>query len=195
MSDAVTAEDPRYKELFDVRTEARQAGYLLEEDMNQHFHRLRTQAPVQNGFLRELLGVPEHHKKFAVERQGYTALSFEACNAAFRDNETFSSRLYAEMPGVQAGFGGKTILEMVGDEHRRQRATLQPMFLKPKAFTWWRDRWIDEIVRSLIHSLKDQERADLNLQFCARACRCTPSPAASAWRARTHWPSAPPCRP
>ncbi|CAN7543528.1 cytochrome P450 [Phenylobacterium sp. LjRoot219] len=168
MSDAVTADDPRYKELFDVRTEALQGGYILEDDMNQHFHRLRSEAPVQKGYLRELLDIPEHHKKFATPRAGYTALSFEACNTAFRDNETFSSRLYEDMPGVQAGFGGKTILQMVGPEHRRYRATLQPMFLKPKAFSWWRERWIDDIVRNLIQSLKDQERADLNLQFCAR---------------------------
>ena len=168
MSDAVTADDPRYKELFDVRTEARASGHLLEEDMNQHFCRLREAAPAHKGFLRELLQVPEHHSKYATPKTGYSAFSFEACNAAFRDNETFSSRLYEEMPGVQAGFGGKTILQMVGGEHRRSRATLQPMFLKPKAFSWWRDHWIDEIVRTLIEALHGEDRADLNLQFCAR---------------------------
>jgi cytochrome P450 len=168
MADVVTAEDHRYKELFDVRTEALQGGYLLEDDMNQHFRRFREQAPVQKGFIHKLMEVPERHTRFSKPREGYTAFSFAACNAAFRDNETFSSRLYEDMPGVQAGFGGKTILQMVGDEHRRYRATLQPMFLKPKAFSWWRDRWIDEIVGSLIHSLKGETRADLNLQFCAR---------------------------
>jgi cytochrome P450 len=168
MSDAVTADDPRYKELFDVRTEARASGHLLEEDMNQHFARLRETAPIHKGFLSELLEVPEHHAKYATPKVGYSAFSFEACNAAFRDNETFSSRLYEEMPGVQAGFGGKTILQMVGLEHRHYRATLQPMFLKPKAFSWWRDRWIDEIVSTLIDSLRNEDRADLNQQFCAR---------------------------
>jgi cytochrome P450 len=168
MSDAVTADDPRYKELFDVRTEARASGHLLEDDMNQHFRRLREAAPAHKGFLRELMAVPEHHQRFASPKQGWTAFSFEACNTAFRDNETFSSRLYEDMPGVQAGFGGKTILQMVGGEHRRYRATLQPMFLKPKAFSWWRDRWIDEIVGSLIEALRGEDRADLNLQFCAR---------------------------
>jgi cytochrome P450 len=70
------------------------------------------------------------------------------------------------MPGVQSL--GKTILEMVGTEHRRYRATVQPMFLKPKALTWWRQRWIDDITASLIESLRGKRRADLNLEFCAR---------------------------
>jgi cytochrome P450 len=167
MSDALTADDPRYRELFDVRIEARRGGQLLEEDMNQDFRRLRERGPVHAGSLHHLLEVPESHSKYSVARPGYTSFSFAACNAAFRDNETFSSKIYKEIPSAQAAFG-RTILEMGGAEHRRYRATLQPMFLKPRAFTWWRERWIDEIVRSLMVNLKPQGRADLNQQLCAR---------------------------
>jgi cytochrome P450 len=52
--------------------------------------------------------------------------------------------------------------------HRAYRATLQPMFLKPKTLTWWRQRWINEVVGALIEKLKGQDRADLNFQLCAR---------------------------
>jgi cytochrome P450 len=168
MADVIIADDPRYKEMFDVRTEARAgAGVLIDTDMNARFNALRDRAPVHKGLLRELMDVPEHHAKFGTERPGYSCFSFEACNTAFRDNETFSSKLYLDMPGVQSTFGG-SILERVGEDHRRMRATAQPMFLKPKTLTWWRERWIDDIVASLVEALKGEDRADLNMQLCAR---------------------------
>jgi cytochrome P450 len=168
MTDIVAVDDPRYREMFDVRAEARSGGgVLIDADMNGRFNALRNQAPVHQGYLHELMDVPEHHKRFAIRRPGHTAFSFEACNAAFRDNETFSSQLYLDMPGVQTTFGG-SILERVGEDHRRMRATVQPMFLKPSALTWWRQRWINDIVASLIEALRGEDRADLNLQLCAR---------------------------
>jgi cytochrome P450 len=166
MADAVNADDPRYKEMFDVRNEAR-SGVLIEKDMNASFNAFREQAPVHKGYLHDLMRLGAHHPRYATPRPGYTAFSFEACNAAFRDNETFSSQLYRDMPVAQNTFGG-SMLERVGADHRRMRATAQPMFLKPKTLTWWRERWIDDIVTNLIAALKDEDRADLNLQLCAR---------------------------
>jgi len=167
MADAVIAKDARYNEMFDVRTEARASGALIETDMNGAFNGFRDQAPVHKGYLRELMNLTDHHPRYATARPGYTAFSFEACNAAFRDNETFSSKLYLDMPVVQGTFGG-SMLERVGGDHRRMRATAQPMFLKPQTLTWWRQRWIDDIVANLIEALKGDERADLNMQLCAR---------------------------
>jgi cytochrome P450 len=167
MADVIVAEDPRYREMFDVRNEARGASGLIEADMNASFAALRAQAAAHPGYLRELMNLPEHHPRFSNPRPGWTAFSFAACNAAFRDNETFSSTLYREMPTVQATFGG-SILERVGEDHRRMRATVQPMFLKPRTLGWWRQRWIDDIVASLMEALAREDRADLNLQLCAR---------------------------
>jgi cytochrome P450 len=168
MADVINADDPRYKEMFDVRAEVRSSGgVLIDTDMNARFNALREQSPVHQGSLHELMGVPELHAKFGTARPGCTAFSFEACNTAFRDNETFSSKLYLDMPGVQATFGG-AILERTGEDHRRMRATVQPMFLKPKTLGWWRERWIDDIVASLVEALKGDDRADLNMQLCAR---------------------------
>lgn len=166
MADSVNAKDDRYNEMFDVRNEAR-SGVLIETDMNGTFNALRDAAPVHKGYLHELMKIEGHHSKYATPRGGYTAFSFEACNAAFRDNETFSSKLYKDMPVVQATFGG-SMLERGGGDHRRMRATAQPMFLKPRTLTWWRERWIDDIVANLIEALKGETRADLNLQLCAR---------------------------
>jgi cytochrome P450 len=45
---------------------------------------------------------------------------------------------------------------------------MQPMFIRPRTLGWWRHRWIDEIVNSLVEALRQRERAELNIQFCAR---------------------------
>jgi cytochrome P450 len=167
VSDALTADDPRYGEIFDVRNEAREMGNLVSSDMNREFRALREAAPVQKGALRELVNLGEHPAhRYSVRREAWSCFSWAACDQAFRDNETFSSHLYRDVPAMQAI--GPTILEKTGPEHRCMRATLQPMFIKPKAMTWWRERWIDEIVATLIDSLRGRRRADLNLQFCAR---------------------------
>ena len=72
---------------------------------------------------------------------------------------------YNEMPGVRGM--GTIILNKIGDDHRRFRATAQPMFIKPKAMTWWRPNWIDATVAALLDRIEGGERADLNLDLCA----------------------------
>jgi cytochrome P450 len=42
------------------------------------------------------------------------------------------------------------------------------MFLKPVTLTWWRTRWINDIVAALVGALGARDRAELNLQLCAR---------------------------
>jgi cytochrome P450 len=53
-------------------------------------------------------------------------------------------------------------------EHRSHRAAMQPMFIRPRAFAWWRERWINDIVSTLTEALQKRERAELNNQLCAR---------------------------
>jgi cytochrome P450 len=166
MDSALIADDPLYFELYDVRNEALEFGNLVETDVNSAMGELRSRAPVQKGFLRELLDLPPHARHGAsVGREGYTCFSFEVCNQVFRDSETFSSDIYHFGASDEQTLG---LLEMGGDQHRSFRATLQPMFLKPRTLTWWRQRWINEIVAALIENLKGKDRAELNLQLCAR---------------------------
>jgi cytochrome P450 len=164
MVDTLVADDSIYEELYDVRREAEHTGNLVEEDMNPRMCALRDQAPVQKGFLRDLLGLPAHHRHgVAAGRQAYTCFDWETCETAFRDHERFSSRIYGNSEEKYLG-----ILEMDEPEHRAYRMTLQPMFLKPRTLTWWRQRWVNEIVEALVGKLKQQDRAELNLQLCAR---------------------------
>ena len=162
MVETLIGDDTIYEELYDVRREAEHAGNFVEEDMNPPMCALRDKAPVQKGFLRDLLGLPAHQRHgVAAGREAYTCFSWDLCNAAFRDHERFSSAVY--------GAGGYLgILEMDEPEHMAYRSTLQPMFLKPKTLTWWRQRWINDIVGTLVEKLKQQDKAELNLQLCAR---------------------------
>src|SRR3546814_14176601 len=91
---------------------------------------LRERAPVLKGSLRELLDLPPMPHDYSAHRQQYTLFSYKICESAFRDNQTFSSEIYRDSPGVQSL--GRTILEMVGDEHRRYRNVVQPMFLRDR---------------------------------------------------------------
>jgi cytochrome P450 len=165
MADALTAEDPLYSELFDPAKEAAAGEGTVYGDFTGAMNALRDQAPVQKGSLRDLLNVPEL-EHWENQREHYTVFSFAACDRAFRDNQVFSSLGYLESPGVRSF--GKVILSMVGDEHRRYRAAAQPMFLKPRTATWWRQNWIDETVDVLLNNLVGREKSDLNMDLCAR---------------------------
>jgi cytochrome P450 len=167
MTDILTAEDAFYEELYDVRNEAEQVGNLLDEDIYPPLNALRDRAPVHKGYLRDLLELPIHYRfPMSEGREGYTCFDFDSCNAAFRDHERFSSRIvHHPVPSGERSLG---MLEMDEPEHRAYRNTMQSMFLKPKTMTWWRDRWINSIVQTLIENLAGRDRAELNLQLCAR---------------------------
>ena len=100
-------------------------GNLVEQDMSAGFNALRDRAPVQKGFLRELLGLPLYHRhELVAGKQGYTARSFEACETASCDNERIFSRIvHQPNPGNEETM---VILEMDGKRHRAYRRTLQP---------------------------------------------------------------------
>lgn len=167
MTAVLIADDPLYEQLYDVRREAQEVGNFVERDMNPAMCALRDRASVQKGFLRELLGLAPHQRHvMAVGRQGYTCFTFQACNTAFRDPERFSSRI-CHHPS-ESGEQRLGILEMDEPRHRAYRSTIQPMFVRPRTLTWWRERWINDIVGALVETLKARDRAELNLQLCAR---------------------------
>lgn len=168
MSDVLTADDPLYEELYDVRREAEAVGNLIDVGaVMPQIHALRAQAPVHKGRVRELLGLPHHDRHVrAVGRQHWTALSWEACEAGLRDPQTFSNSVQGSSEDRSRYTMG--ILEMDPPIHRAYRRTIQPKFLMPEAMGWWRAHAIDGIVERLIGRMAAHDRADLNLDFCAR---------------------------
>lgn len=168
MSDVLTADDPLYEELYDVRKEAEGIGNLVDVNaVVPEIHRLRAKAPVHKGRVRELLGLPHHDRHVrAIGRPHWTALSYESCEAALRDPQTFSNSVQGnDNPANEKTMG---ILEMDPPMHRAYRRTIQPKFLMPQALGWWREHSIDGIIARLIERMAQGERADLNLDFCAR---------------------------
>jgi cytochrome P450 len=167
MSSTLVSDDPRYREMFDVAKEAASTGGHVFGDLTPAMNALRDQAPVWKGSLQQLLKLPEVHAQYDCPREHYTLLTFALCDRAFRENLLFSSEVYRESPGVRQ-MGPTTILAMVGEEHRRRRSMVQPLFIRPKAINWWKPRWIQEAVDNLLDRLAGREGADLNLELCAR---------------------------
>jgi cytochrome P450 len=168
LDDVLVADDPLYEELYDVRKEAEAVGNFIDVGaVMPQVHRLRAQAPVHKGKLREILGLPGHDRHvLAKDRQHWTVLTYEACEAAFRDPATFSNAVQGHPnPGGEKTMG---ILEMDPPMHRGFRRTIQPKFLMPEALGWWRTRTIDGIIDRLIARMATGQRADLNLDYCAR---------------------------
>ncbi|MEJ5975166.1 cytochrome P450 [Novosphingobium sp. PS1R-30] len=168
MTNVLVADDPLYEKLYDVRREAEDIGNAVDVDaIMPQVHRLRAEAPVHKGRLRELLGLPHHDRHVRARgRQHYSVLTYEACEAAFRDAQTFSNGVQGnDNPANEKTMG---ILEMDPPMHRAYRRTIQPKFLMPEAMGWWRTRTIDGIVERLIARMAKDDRAELNLDFCAR---------------------------
>lgn len=167
MAEKLTSDDSLYEKLFDVKQETVAVGGELLGDLSLEMNKLRDNSPVAKGSLRQLLGLPEIHQAFDKPREHYTIFSYALCNRALRENLLFSSEVYEESPGVRRL--GNVILKMVGDEHRRYRSMVQPMFIKPRAIDWWKKNWIDNSVTSLLDRLEQKtDGADLNQDLCAR---------------------------
>jgi len=165
-SEVLISDDALYDELYDVRREAEEAGNLIEGDPYPGLSALRDEAPVHKGFVRELLKLPPYQRHEAARKlDGYACFSFDICNQVFRDNVRFSNAIYhiGENPEKTSG-----ILEMDNPEHHAYRKAVQSLFIKPRAQTWWRNQWIDEIVGDLIAGMRGGDRAELNMQLCAR---------------------------
>ena len=108
-------------------------------------------------------GVPEP------ERRHFSAFSYETCDEAQRDTETYASSPET-VEGREIDISQISIfnsmLAMDGARHRRYRSLVQPSFIPPKA-QWWITNWIDETVNALIDEFEAEGRAELNIDFCA----------------------------
>jgi cytochrome P450 len=161
----MTTEADRFKELYDVEKHVRATdGGVLVEDPYPAFAELRAQAPVYKGSVRDLLGYGAGGLNLRPDAPTYSAFSFEANDIALRENEVFSSTFYA---GLVTQMFGRSILEMVGDEHRRYRALVQPAF-SPKRAQWWIDNWIGSLVDEAVSGFEHRGYAELNAELCAR---------------------------
>ena len=161
----------RVRELFDLRNAySAFIGGTYTDDPYVVWNALREKAPVQAGTLHDLSGVADplvFHGLPETDKPHFTAFTYEACDAAYRNPEIFASSADAigadfdAAPDIQ-----NSMLSMGGTRHRRYRALVQPSFLPAKA-EWWMRNWIEETVHALIDHFSGHGRAELNVDFCA----------------------------
>ena len=168
--DAKLLDREELRKLFDLRSSYNaHSGGGFTDDPYPIWRELREQAPVREGIVHQLTGF-EGEAMFQglpfPDRPHFSAFSFEACDAAFRDGE-----LFASAPD-DAGTDGdgvalmNSMLSMGGTEHRRYRALVQPSFVPAKA-QWWITNWIEQTVHALIDNFVDDGAAELNVDFAA----------------------------
>ncbi len=163
---ALTNDDPRYAEMFDVEKESTAGGHALIVDPYPALAELRAKGAVQQFDIEEQLTGIEN-PFFSKKRPHFTTLTFAATSKALMDNETYSSLHYQEMPGVMTSIG-HTVLTMIGNEHARYRSSIQPVLTRQQAMGWWREKWIEPFVDVLVSEIEKGTSADLALQLCAR---------------------------
>ncbi|WP_288047810.1 cytochrome P450 [Nocardia sp.] len=160
----------RMRELFDLR-----GAYLVQTggdyrgDPYPVWHRLREEAEVHPGVVHELTGY-DRPAVFAglpiPERPHFSAFSFAACDAAYRNPEVFASSPTPVDPNDGDLRTQNSMISMGGAQHRRYRSLVQPSFMPANA-GWWIEHWIEDTVQHLIDGFADQGRAELNVDFCA----------------------------
>ncbi len=145
-------------------------------DPYPRFAELRRQAPVHAGPIDLGEEVPEPEPDTG-KPPAITVFGFDEAVEVLRDNETYSSTIYA---GVMGEVMGRTILQMDEPEHRIQRALVSPS-LRSKVL----ERWEGDLVQQVVNELDRLVRR-------RRACRSGAGSSPSISRAgdRAHpWPS------
>jgi cytochrome P450 len=160
----------RVREVFDLR-----GPYLLmtggayEEDPYPTWQALRASGPVHAGTVHGLTGIEEDwffQGLPEADRPHFSAFSFEACDAAYRNPEVFASSPTAIDLDTAELATMNSMLSMGGAQHRRYRGLVQPSFMPSRA-EWWIRNWIEHTVQLLVDGIAGDGRADLNIDFCA----------------------------
>ncbi len=158
----------RIRSLFDLRgdTYATRAG-SFDVDPYPTFSRLRESGPVHPGIPHEELGWTGEVMFEGLpypNRRHFTAYDFETCSIVLRDERRFVTN--PEFHPGDAPMPDSAILFMDGERHRSYRRLVQPSFAPAKAI-WWLENWVRSTIDRLIDTLVLDDRADLNLDFCA----------------------------
>lgn len=126
-------------------------------DLNALYANMRRDSPViAKNFMADL-GVPNIAGLDAT-RPTFTVFKYRDVMAVLRDANNFTSGFIAE--GLGAFFDGLILTGMDGEEHRRARALLQPIFM-PDVVNRWKPKMDDIIRNEYLQPLAAAKRADL----------------------------------
>ena len=149
--------------------------WLHRRSRTRSGHALREQAPVHAGTVHELTGFPTSsyfHGLPYPDRPHFSAFSYAACDAAYRNSEVFASspRGRSTSPTRQLGVLN-SMLSMGGAQHRRYRALVQPSFVPAKA-QWWIRNWIEKTVARCSSTGSSTTGRPSSTSTSARRSRC-----------------------
>ncbi len=126
-------------------------------DLNAIYRDMRANSPVIAENFMAKLGVPQI-AGLDVNRPTFTVFKYQDAMTVLRDAANFTSGFIAE--GLGAFFDGLILTGMDGDQHRRARALLQPIFM-PDTVNKWRPK-MDRIVRDeYLQPMVPKGQADL----------------------------------
>ncbi|MCB2062429.1 MAG: cytochrome P450 [Novosphingobium sp.] len=164
---ALFSDNPEYQAMFDVNQQGINAGSEQGKDYTDDLDALLTKGAVQEGSMRQHLGLPGGTFDMKDTDRVFTFYSYRANEIGWRENTLISSEGYQKMSIVQ--MVGPTILSMVGKQHKRLRATAQPLFKRPRVLGWWNAKYIQDTVDVLLDRIvrSGDSRCDLNSELCA----------------------------
>lgn len=131
----------------------------LDVDLYAVSREKRQTTPVMEGDFMASLSVPTH----AGQRHGhptYAVFKYNDIKAVLQDAATFTSGFIAKGLGTFFGGDGLIIIAMDGDQHRKARGLLQPVFT-PQSVNPWRAEIERSIREEFIAPLVPNKRADL----------------------------------
>ncbi|MCB2047740.1 MAG: cytochrome P450 [Novosphingobium sp.] len=166
---ALFSDNPDYQEMFDVNRQGINAGSEENYDYTDDLNAVAAKGAVQEGTMREHLGLGGKGNTF--ENMGadkvFTFYSYRANEIGWRENTLFSSEGYNKMSVFH--LIGPTILSMVGKQHKRLRATAQPLFKRPRVLGWWNARFVQDTVDALLNRIvaSGDTRTDIDANLCA----------------------------
>ena len=130
------------------------------------YDRLRESGPVHEGTVSEAFGLDTTPERLTyTDRPQFACYDWETVDQVLRDAETFSSEWYQATLGVAIG---RSVIQMGGAEHRRNRALVQPAFTR-KEMERWQSSWVQGAVDDILDRLVARnEPCDLYQELCAR---------------------------
>ena len=146
------------------RQRYRHNGLGVVNDPHLRYDELRAAADVHPGTIPDLFGVDDLFAGVYGDVVQFSAIGFDACYAAFRDNERFSSRVY---DGPTRLWKGANLVAMDEPGHHAYRALAQPAFAA-KTMRDWERRWLMPTVDTLLDSFVGCRHVELYMSFCAK---------------------------
>ena len=127
-------------------------------DLHAAYAKMREDSPVLPENFMEKLGVPSI-AGVDPDRPCYTLFKYDDVMRVMRDSAQFTSGFIAE--GLGAFFDGLILTAMDGDEHKKMRNLLQPVFMPDTVNRWKQDR-IDRVIREeFLEPMIADKQADL----------------------------------